>query len=292
MKSTINHVKWMVLSTAVVLLPGISKAWAYELAPNLLMNGSFEAGESPGGYLTLKPGTQSIGGWQVMKGSIDYIGTYFKASEGGRSIDLDGTPGAGAIQQAFKTTPGHLYRLTFDVSVNPQCAPNAKSLGITVAGVSHRLSNVTQSSSWVNTEYQFVAMSERTTLRFDSLDEPSAEVSCGVLLDNVAVQDITPAQLATFNGQWQTNWGPMDLTTHGRYITGHYEHDQGRIVGMISPDGKSFKGEWSESPSYKPPSDGGLVEFTLDSPGNSMKGRWGYGPTLTGGDWTGTRVTP
>jgi len=51
-----------------------------------------------------------------------------------------------------------------------------------------------------------------------------------------------------------------------------------------------MEGQWLESPSYSPPSDGGKVTFTLSADGNTIRGKWGYGDNLNGGDWTGTRI--
>ena len=69
---------------------------------NLLLNGSFEQGRSPGGSLvTLQPGSTLITGWTVTCASIDYIGGFWRASNGRRSLDLDGTPGFGGIEQAL-----------------------------------------------------------------------------------------------------------------------------------------------------------------------------------------------
>lgn len=98
------------------------------------------------------------------------------------------------------------------------------------------------------------------------------------------------AYVKGFAGKWTSNWGDMEFTVNGTKVIGHYTHDQGRIEATLSPDGKTMVGVWLESPSYKPPNDGGKVTFELLPDGDHIKGRWGYGDNLDGGDWTGTRI--
>jgi hypothetical protein len=136
---------------------------------------------------------------------------------------------------------------------------------------------------------QFVGLDDRTSLSFESLDQPANTVQCGVLIDNVQIVDITPASVHSFVGTWSTQWGDLTFVQNGRYLTGQYPHDNGRIVGYVKPDGKTFVGDWSETPSYEPPKDGGRVSFTLSDDGKTIKGQWGYGYGPTSSDWNGTR---
>lgn len=58
-----------------------------------IVNGSFEAttGGDPGaGFLTKGTGDTSITGWTVAGHSIDYIGGYWVADDGVRSLDMNG----------------------------------------------------------------------------------------------------------------------------------------------------------------------------------------------------------
>ena len=59
---------------------------------NLLVNGSFEEGPDPGeqGWKPLDKGCKDIKGWEVTRGQIDYLGTYWEHADGKRSLDLDG----------------------------------------------------------------------------------------------------------------------------------------------------------------------------------------------------------
>ena len=88
-------------------------------ATNLIQNGSFEtATVNPGSFLQLDAVSTAITGWTVSQGTIDYIGTAWQASEGARSLDLQGLA-SGGIQQTFNTTIGETYRVTFDLAGNP-----------------------------------------------------------------------------------------------------------------------------------------------------------------------------
>src|SRR5262245_54069854 len=81
-------------------------------------NGSFETGTNPGVFTTLASGSTAITGWMVSAGTIDYIGTYWTASDGVRSLDMSGN-GPGAITQTFDTVPNQQYQVIFDLAGNP-----------------------------------------------------------------------------------------------------------------------------------------------------------------------------
>jgi internalin A len=83
-----------------------------------------------------------------------------------------------------------------------------------------------------------------------------------------------------WTGTWNTNWNTMVLVQTGGQVTGTYEYEGGRIVGVVS--GNTLRGTWLEAPSYSPPDDGGDFEFTISSDCSSFTGNWRYGST---GDW-------
>src|SRR5688572_27430249 len=68
----------------VLMAAGASPAVA---AP--FTNGSFELGSvNPGGgWITLGSGNPAITGWEIFDGTIDYIGAYWQAADGSRSLD-------------------------------------------------------------------------------------------------------------------------------------------------------------------------------------------------------------
>ncbi len=158
---------------------------------NVLTNGSFELGPDPGRFVTLAAGSNVINGWTVIngssvtKGTIDYVGGYMPASNGGRHLDLDGTPGAGGIQQTFPTFAGIAYELTFDLAGNPGGPPQTKQLRVEAAGQSVDFF-YGGGLDWSRQSWQFRAAGSETTLRFRSLSETSTAIA-GPLLDNVSV---------------------------------------------------------------------------------------------------------
>lgn len=91
---------------------GVAKA-------NLILNGSFELGVDSGKAITIFAFKNIfIENWDVYLNIIDYIGIYWLASDGQKSIDVSGEI-AGAIQQSFVTTVGYQYKVTFDLAGNP-----------------------------------------------------------------------------------------------------------------------------------------------------------------------------
>lgn len=153
--------------------------------PNLLVNGSFEEGPLPGSFLTLGSGSAAIEGWTVVADTVDYVGTSMPAADGGRHIDLDGTPGAGAIEQSFSTIAGEMYEVTFDLASNTGWPPPIKRLQVEAAGDSGFFSHL-DGQSWSPITWRFRALGPETTIRFRSLTDIPDPYG-GALIDNVSV---------------------------------------------------------------------------------------------------------
>jgi choice-of-anchor C domain-containing protein len=153
-------------------------------------NGSFESGPNPGASLRLNPNSTAINGWIVTRNAIDYVGTYWQSSNGGRSLDLNGA-GAGGIAQTFATTPGESYVVTFDMAGDPVGAPQIKQMRVTTgpgqsADFSFNVSGrSTNNMGWQTKTWVFTATSTQTTLEFYSLNQGGG--SSGPALDNVSV---------------------------------------------------------------------------------------------------------
>jgi hypothetical protein len=90
-------------------------------------------------------------------------------------------------------------------------------------------------------------------------------------------------------GTWNTDFGKMVITQSGSTVHGEYDHDDGKLDGILS--GKTLTGRWSESPSYKGPSDAGGVVLTFSDNYASFSGTWGYDQASTGGSWSGTKAS-
>ncbi|WP_419807938.1 choice-of-anchor C family protein [Sphingomonas sp.] len=152
-------------------------------------NGSFEDGAAPGSFTTLNGGSTVITGWTVTGNSVDYIGDYWNADTGSRSIDLNGN-GQGGIQQTFSTIAGRSYTVGFSLAGNPDGAPATKTVStIASDGGASQIYTFDSSGStrsnmgWLPYTYSFLASGGSTTLSFASGDTGSY----GAALDSVSV---------------------------------------------------------------------------------------------------------
>jgi len=161
-------------------------------------NGSFEDGTDPGGgYITLFAGDTGVTGWSIDTQNIDYIGGYWQASNGVRSIDLNGSSGgdpSSAISQTLTTIKGLTYQITFDMSGNPDGGTGSKFMTVTTdSGSSHQYEYVVTSENskenmrWESNTFYFTATGTSTTLTFTS----NTEGFFGPALDNLAIDNIT-----------------------------------------------------------------------------------------------------
>jgi choice-of-anchor C domain-containing protein len=170
-------------------------------------NGSFESAlvdpesYSPA-FVNLGSGSTAINGWTVtgnldpitMTTGIDYVGSYWKAYDGTRSIDLNHSA-AGGISQTFDTVVGRVYTVSFALAGNFDPTPwtgennNFKLLSVSV---SNPLTNVgifgnaylvnkpaagwdygrnpgDSGLGWMNESFTFTAVSTSSTLAFNSV---------------------------------------------------------------------------------------------------------------------------
>lgn len=193
---TIRNLMWRFLIAACLGLSAIAPAHA-----NLVTNGSFETpivGGAP--FVTLNSGSGALPGWSIL-GSIDHIGSYWQASDGNQSIDLNGLGQLGTISQTLATTPGQLYELTFDMAGNPDF-DSVKTLLVQVDAVAQPFNFDSTGKSlgamgWVSHSLLFTATDVVTTLMFQSLTidflapaPVSNMFSFGPALDNVAVNAV------------------------------------------------------------------------------------------------------
>lgn len=181
---------------------------------NLLSNGSFELGNptwNPYGFQSLfAPDNFTITGWTISAGSVDYIGTYWQAAHGSRSLDLAGLYYNGTIFQSFPTVPGVPYLVSFALAGNPDVQPRTTTVRVWVsdgsstfdwADFNYLVNGQTRTNmGWIYVSWIFTAQSPLTTLGFTSLDtynDPQWGYSFGPALDDVSVTAIPePATLA------------------------------------------------------------------------------------------------
>ena len=168
-------------------------------ATDLLTNGGFECGPpppTPPGYLTLNVGSTELCGWVVTSGNIDVNSTWWIPSEGGRSLDLNGTQ-PGAVAQSFSTVPGRTYYVSFDMAGNTIELRNRTAFMEDATDDSSETFSVNVGDysgppflqmDWTPKSWTFVASGTTTTLEFSSKNLSSG--AGGPALDNVRVTDI------------------------------------------------------------------------------------------------------
>lgn len=206
---------------------------------DLIANGSFEAGPDPEISVQLDAGSAGLEGWKIIYGNLDYIGKRWRASDGKRCIDLNGS-GPGAIEQRIGgLTVGRRYRLAFDMAVNPEAPPSQTYLLVMVGGVSNFCSMVRGGNisnlGWRTYRTEFEAKEPGTKLRLISLNRRWA----GPALDNISLRPVellkevsNPAGAKVGstgfstnlnpNGVWRCGWkstfdGPLLLLTTARW---------------------------------------------------------------------------
>ena len=159
-----------------------------------IANGSFEDGAAieNGAFATV---TTGITGWTVISNDVDYIGDYWQASEGLRSVDLNGLYVQSGVSQTIATTPGHTYQITFDMSGNPDGGLGAKTMsvnaGTTTSNYTYEVTefNTKSDMKWEPRTFTFTASTNSTVLTFAStMATPEA---FGPVLDNVRITNIT-----------------------------------------------------------------------------------------------------
>lgn len=169
-----------------------------------IVNGSFEDGVDPGVFTTVGAGGTNITGWDVLSGSVDYIGTYWQASDGVRSVDLSGTSIGTLGQTVSGLTAGQAYKVTFDVSRNPDGGVTPRT-GTFSAGGQNFLFAYSDATStranmrWATVSYTFLATGSSTQLSFAA--DASGGCCYGPALDNVRIAAVPePASWAMMVG--------------------------------------------------------------------------------------------
>jgi choice-of-anchor C domain-containing protein len=197
-------------------------------AANIVRNGGFEQGLATsefnhGSFHEASAGSTDLTGWRIARGSIDIVESFWGPAAGSRSLDLDGKE-PGAIEQDLETVPGHTYEVTFALSGNFGVTTDPKTLRVTAAGASSefrfdRPAGWSRTNmQWSNKSLRFVADSDVTTLRFESLSQPGTAE--GPALDAVSVADVTgtgPASPVTLQAESAALSGPTAAANHGGY---------------------------------------------------------------------------
>ncbi|MDP3941185.1 MAG: choice-of-anchor C family protein [bacterium] len=185
-----NIKKVLVGTAAGAFMLGASIVPAF--ATNIVSNGSFETGILQEPFTEVYPGWDNIGSWKVVSGSVDYIGSYWEASDGARSIDMSGRY-EGAISQDLTTTPGAIYNVTFDMAGNTDGGPVVKEMDVDTGGTHENFTfdnsgTTKEDMGWTSKSFSFTANSSSTSLTFTSKTPGWS----GPALDNVVVEQYLP----------------------------------------------------------------------------------------------------
>jgi choice-of-anchor C domain-containing protein len=192
----------------LLFIPVLFVTNAVSQEPSLIINGSFEESPAVSAYLNVVAGSGTIKGWVVTGEGVDVVADrYWPASDGVRSVDLDGSARSrttppftqGGLAQTFPTTPGTRYLVRFDLSGNPVKKPVVKPIRISAAGQSAEFTfDVSgtdfRNMGWSPRTWTFIAKASSTTLEFRSLTA-SPLTGYGPAIDNVAVSALEDPSL-------------------------------------------------------------------------------------------------
>lgn len=183
---------------SLILATALSLATIGSAQSATISNGSFEFGDAPNSFTPLNSGSGAITGWTIGGHSVDYIGSYWAAAEGNRSVDLNGN-GQGILSTSIiELVVGRTYNLLFAMSGNPDNGPTLKQLDVELVGAtlsgsgSFSYDTATNGTArpanmnWVEMTVQFVANATEATLRFVSRTGDETN-KFGPALDNVRV---------------------------------------------------------------------------------------------------------
>lgn len=205
-----------------------------ETGNDLIKNGSFEAGVSLDSFATLSSGSNAITDWSVESGEVDYIGSYWPAEDGGRSVDLNGLQ-KGAISQTFDTVVGATYNVSFYMSGNPDSwqagqsesykSSSTKIMTVSATGATSIVymydksleGNTRSDMKWKLMAYAFKATSANTTLTFSS----DTEGAFGPVVDNVKAPEIVcerPPIDGSLDPACDGSWDLTDLNSANKFF--------------------------------------------------------------------------
>jgi len=153
-------------------------------------NGSFELGPDPGSsFITLNAIDTSVTGWTIDTGSIDYIGGYWPAQDGVRSIDLAGNSIGSISQLIGGTVAGQAYTVNFWASKNPDGGAPLRTGTVSFGGANvpfaYSSANSLGNMMWAPYSFTFVATGSSELLSFAA--DGSAGCCYGPALDNVSI---------------------------------------------------------------------------------------------------------
>jgi choice-of-anchor C domain-containing protein len=143
------------LLAGAALLLGAQTAHAATV--NLVSNGSFESGPAVSNFTTLNAGNGTLTDWDIIGGSVDYIGSYWPAADGTKSLDLSGNAPGTITQQIAGLVDGQEYRVSFSLRGNGDATSSAaQGLTVSINGADLTFSAPKTATSWAVQTFTFV----------------------------------------------------------------------------------------------------------------------------------------
>ncbi|WP_310497277.1 choice-of-anchor C family PEP-CTERM protein [Sandarakinorhabdus sp.] len=181
---TKNFARLATAALAATLLASSANAVAF-------LNGSFEDGTFTGApFDTLAPGDASMTGWVIEPAGVDWIGGFWQASNGNRSVDLSALSTGSVFQQISGLQIGKQYTVSFDLSANPGGGLRTVQLTTTTTGnqVFDHFYDVTAANSFGDMRYErrsFTFTAVNTMHAFQFLSRENNPF--GPVIDNVSI---------------------------------------------------------------------------------------------------------
>jgi hypothetical protein len=198
----------MKTNTFLALVAAVAAA-IHSTNAQLIINGGFETPDTPT-FMQINGGQNTIAPWVVGLHSVevgDAVGNGFitgPAFEGAQFLDLNGVQ-RGRLTQAFATTPGSLYTITFAYTDNyyePSTSGSASATVRLFDGLGDRLNQkITHTGAvagnylWTVFTAQFSALQNTTRLEFTSLTASSSGHTGSIMLDAVQVFEGGPLKI-------------------------------------------------------------------------------------------------
>lgn len=160
----------------------------------------FETDSFTSGFQTVYDGG-TINSFDVVGGSVDWIGDYWQAASGVHSLDLSGLSQGTIVSFDFSTVIGQLYQVDFAMAGNPDGGPAVKTLEAYLNSTSTNPNDwdftfdttgkTKTDMGWIYQSFQFVADTTTTKLYFndESLNLNGGEYY-GAALDNITVNAV------------------------------------------------------------------------------------------------------
>ncbi|MDB6034635.1 MAG: cell wall/surface repeat protein, partial [Verrucomicrobiales bacterium] len=215
---------------------------------NLIINGSFEAEVNvpTGNYRSVYFGDQSIEGWGVSSGRIDWSGTPWFPKDGEMSAQL--VDNGSAIRQTFSTVKGQAYKIRFSLEYGYGLTPVtvAVKLGSSAYQV---VIPAGPAYTWNDYSITLTADSESSILEFENIDGGQV----GPFVDDVHVSLACSPAPAGVVSWWRGEGDASDAVgINNGAVNGNVSFAPGKVNSGFNLDGTSGFISVPNSPSLNP----------------------------------------